>query len=427
MFFIKNPYFFWGLLTIIIPVIFYFKQRIKPVEMNFSSLMFIRDINKKLKQKIRFYNLLRLINRILFLTFLTLIFLRPEIIIKKINSKGSFNPVNNIEIIPNYLIAGLPMEINVFFNKISVSHKVIIKFDDKELINVDIPSGLSNYVFKIIPDIKGKHNLNIIVDNVKYDYYLNVKSRINALLIGDNIALDEFFKSLKKILVLNKSSYENLRHLEISGYDILVLYDIGLIEHDTYEIIKKFLKGGKSIFSFITSGYLLDYLNKMYHSYIDEYGGIFPGQLLDTFEVSNPLILKYSSVFKRGYIEKITLKNSYNMKIDNKSAILVEDKSKRPIIVKKVFGKGNFVLFLPPICKNNKDFYGRNVSYPFLTEILLKNVNFGDSIINASKIQNEKSTHFKKRDFTNYFLMLTIICLLIELMFYKPNISKKVK
>ncbi|MCX7833266.1 MAG: BatA domain-containing protein [Ignavibacteria bacterium] len=142
-----NPILLLGLLAVLIPIIIHLLNFKRATKIEFSSLMFLKEVKEKQVHKIKIKELILLIIRILIITFLVLSFSKPFI---KSESYGDATKTKTAVILFD----------NSFSMEVSQQGKNLVEIGRDVLNNIKKNYNSTDYFFILSPNLEFTQNIN---------------------------------------------------------------------------------------------------------------------------------------------------------------------------------------------------------------------------------------------------------------------------
>ncbi|MDD5090428.1 MAG: BatA domain-containing protein [Candidatus Wallbacteria bacterium] len=386
MFFFEIPSFFFGLLALAVPVILHLLPRLKPQLMDFSSLKYFKEGYFRMKNRLMFFNMLRLLVRVACISCIVAFFAGPmrKILIAK--PALHFHSAPGLRIEPAVILAGGKQKLVVELPASHQMSEVTLSVDGRERFGRAVPQGAGTVEIPFSFKDQGQHELTVAIvsqDGGRQEYTAGCRTTPgwNALFIVDeeqlrkNTVLPSFFSSMEHSMMLSsRAGFDMLERIAPSGYDLVVISDAGRIDLGTYRKLEKYLQEGGSVWLFLPPDLSTDYLNKILFSYSEVNHGFLPGRLL-SWNSEDAVLGR--TVFSRtissigNWQGRFSFKGSFLIDPEPENEILLFSGKGKPLLIKKDFGEGRVYTFLFSWDAAGTGLWETKLIVPFFTDLLI--------------------------------------------------------
>jgi len=427
-FFLNSPFFLIGLSFIIVPIILHVFPRLKPEILRFSNIKIFKETSDIFRRNLFFRNLLRLLLRILFIVFLTLAFAHPLINKTKVNTISFDNPIISFKTVPSSLITDFKSSIRLYFSRHHNPFDLEVKEGSKIISRHHVPKDYRTVDIEVKFEKSGTHRLDIYINRENKIAYLslNVKDYYNILLVSSkkNTLLERFFSSFGDSLLVFRNIYSgNLSNKDLKGADIVIFPYSDDIDQKIYDIMQEYLNNGGNLWLFPSSEMNCDFVNKILHSYSEEFHGFSALDYGEKNIIKSEFIRLYNRSFHAtSFKVPIRTYNLYKAKKKDPDTSDIMLFGKEPLAVLKRFGKGRTVTFLSSADKNNPLFVNATKMPIFMTFLIettmyRENLNY-INIINKSTNNKNNKSYSTGYDMFIYLIIISIILLIFEFLFF---------
>ncbi|MDD2717951.1 MAG: BatA domain-containing protein [Candidatus Wallbacteria bacterium] len=424
-----------GFLSVAVPLILHLWPRIKPKILEFSSLRFFRASFIRLRRRLLFYNILKLILRAAFLSLLAMAFAGPYLAELKQNKKiEDTGMLTSFKLKPEIPFAHLPVELCFDFSN-HPPLEISLFINHRDRLKQSLAKSQNQAVFSYTFDTSGDVPLEISVSGrgLEQEYLsrIHVSAQKNILLLtGNDGALEQAFGSFceslgENLAVVSRGKIDLLERGSLAGYDMVILTCADQIEMSYYRLLEQYLSEGGVVWLFFSKDASVDYLNKMLFNFNENFHGFLPGEITGIAEEEkSPASVSYSDLLNqnREMLTNLVFYKRFSIKPEPSANPLLLTGEQEMLVGEKKFGKGEVVTFLFPFDPDSTNLWRTQTITPFFIDLFLHSFPACSCPLEARQEKKEADVTIPRLNLSLPFLYLALLFFLLEGFFGRAKV-----